>query len=813
MAKANIVIFVFFALAWATALSAPRRHFPHARGELVISDGSYSQKTTIIVSDKSNKAEIRAAEIIAENIGRILSQRAYPKVFTDEKYLKGEEIAISIGKNAKAPPPSPLLEDPSDAKTFIFDIGAGGVKILYPQHGDELRAACIFLEDFLGFAFLTPHEAAELPQGRRVSLKYGHFEVKPSFAAAVLDFPKSRREKIFAALVGNNNEATAYVHSPQIFLTKDVFKFSPELFASRNSRRISPEARPQVQPDFMNWDLPWFYARKADEFFLDKPSKRAFSVVPSDSDIYDDSSRTSDRVFGFYESERNYSNIVFEFTNSVADIMAKKHPDRYVFALAYGTHKEVPNFKLRENVILYVTADRYADFDAGAKSAADDLLRRWADSGVGALGIYDYNYGYAYPVPRYAPTLMADWLKRAHSAGARFYIGEFSPFYVYDAPKMWILRSLLKDVSLDARELEDKFFRLYYAESSEGAKEFFAEAERAWTQRRDIPRWLGYYKRESVCELFPPERVRKMDSAIRKAVSQAKTPSTKRRVKALKDAFDLSKLCIKTYLVKREISKNPLRTKEDALKFLSDAETLAYLNSAKKAASNGRSFSADGFSFGRAFMGKNSDPLPSKALELMKSGACSKEMLERLEKILGKKEFDKLLILRGKAPDFFDRDFSAPQDSAEGKLPKGWSRYSCSSQNATARIVEGSPVGEMEFSNIINGGVQKSIPCLPGRLYEFSAKLRGSFTGGAMCYFRMVFADNRGRHILSKTLEVQKLGSEAFPASLSEISPKDATTVSVGIFFVNLLHSDSARIESPKLRMFEAPPLDNVDKK
>ena len=810
MAKIHIVIFVFFALACMAAYASPRAGFPHAKGSLTLIDADYCNKLAILVSDKSNKNELRAAEIISENLSRLSKDSFKPKIFTSEKYLDGQETVLKIAKNTSSPKLSPRLDDVSDAKTFLYKIGQRNIEIIYPQYGDELRAAGIFLENFLGFRFFTPHEAPELPRERKISLRFGTFAIRPSYAAAVLDFPGTDREKTFLKIIGSSDEAAAYIHSPQVFLTPDVYLTRPDFFASQNFKRLSPKDYPQVQPDFMNFDLPWFYAQKADEFFRDNPSRRAFSVVPSDSDIYDDSSRTADRINGYYESLRNYSDVVFEFTNSVAYILSKRHPDRFVFALAYGNHKAVPNFKLYNNIIVYITSDRYANFDEKTKLSDEKLITQWSKSGIGALGLYDYNYGCAYPVPRYAPGLIADGIKNAYSCGAKFYLCEFSPFYAYDAPKMWIIRSLLSDVNADVRKLEDEFFRLYYAESSEPVKEFFAEAEKVWTSRKDKPRWLGYFRRESVCELFGNESIRKMDSAIKKALSLAETNKTKRRIMDLKEAFGLTKLCIKAYRTKREITKNPLETKSDALKFLNDAETLNFLNSAKENAARGKMFSDSGYYFGQAFLGRNSNPIESKAIQLMKNKSLSADsnIVNRLRKILGEEKFKKLSVLVSDAPDFFAKDFANPQSSSEGNLPKGWIRYACTSENAVARIDDNSPTA-LVFKNILNGGIVKTIPCLPERLYEFSSNITGNFTGGALCYLRMVFTDKKGKVLHAKTLEIPKLEGECFQASIAENSPKESSSVSVGIFFVNLLKGDFAKADKPSLKMFSPGALDS----
>jgi hypothetical protein len=81
---------------------------------------------------------------------------------------------------------------------------------------------------------------------------------------------------------------------------------------------------------------------------------------------------------GWFRGRPDFSNLVFGFTNRVAEDLARTHPDKYVGALAYYWCENAPDFPLEPNVIPFLTADRSQGYDEAFRAEEAALQRRWA---------------------------------------------------------------------------------------------------------------------------------------------------------------------------------------------------------------------------------------------------------------------------------------------------------------------------------------------------------------------------------------------------------------------------------------------------
>jgi hypothetical protein len=266
---------------------------------------------------------------------------------------------------------------------------------------------------------------------------------------------------------------------------------------------------------------------------LDKDPKRlSFSLSINDTDLYDESDATLAAVSParYFRHRPDYSPLVFGFTNAVAELVAKRHPDRWLPAYAYYWCENTPGFPIAKNIVPFLTADRsqwaYPEFAAEDKA----LIERWCRSGAGIVGVYDYFYGAPHLAPR--PTLYA--VKASipfhHRAGVRAFYAETYANWSLDGPKPWLAAKLLWDPTRDPEKLLEVYFREHWAEAAEPMRAFYAVAERTWQEQPGPPLWLRFYNDEDQAWIYPPARRTELRTHLDRAARLATSAAVKARV-------------------------------------------------------------------------------------------------------------------------------------------------------------------------------------------------------------------------------------------------------------------------------------------
>ena len=444
-----------------------------------------------------------------------------------------------------------------------FRAGKREAEINYANPDDAEAAVGEFAEKFLGVRVLAPPPLGIVRDG---SAKFAKAKASKKFSYSGRFFPQyDGASKFFAAANGKNDTYALSAHSLTRIVGAKTAAEHPEWLAMRRGKRVSFADTKQPQIDFLNPEVRKFAAEKTREFFEKHPDRKMFSVSYADAPNFDDTPQTAllrrpPTPHGYDD----YGNAVFAFTNAVANSAAAGYPDRLVAEIAYLYTENPPDFKMSPNTAIFLCTDRQNNFDESERRKDLELLEKWAKSGVGRLGIYDYNYGTPYFVPRGSPTLIADSLKYARRLGATLYVCESRPLWAYDAHKMYILAKLLKDANADAEMLRREFFKSYFGNAAESVGRFFETAENAWLSRRDKPTWLKLYKRESQAELLDADAIGKMESALAEAeLTKGTTQIERDRIREIRLAFDITKAFVDAYNLQKKLfarAPNPTPT-------------------------------------------------------------------------------------------------------------------------------------------------------------------------------------------------------------------------------------------------------------
>jgi hypothetical protein len=335
----------------------------------------------------------------------------------------------------------------------------------------------------------------------------------------------------------------------------------PEYFPEENRQRIVPPKNSSFwNPDLGREDVANHTAQAASAYFRRHPEQVSFAVGINDALIYGESPETLRWVYPpkWFRGRPDYSDLIYQFTNRVADKVNITNPGKYIGSLAYYWCEQIPNFPIRQNVIPFLTADRSQGYDQLFFQEEKDLQARWAKAGPKRLGLYDYLYGRGFLIPRYHPHLLADNLRHARRIGFTDYFAEVFPNWGLDGPQPWLVAQLLLDPEASVEGLLAEYFRRYFQEAADPMIRFFDICERQWLKQSGQSYWLKHFRNESQAALFPPAVCRALRKCLIEAKDLAKSPRVSKRVKLVSDAFGVTERFVAFQNAKESLSRKSL---------------------------------------------------------------------------------------------------------------------------------------------------------------------------------------------------------------------------------------------------------------
>ena len=412
-------------------------------------------------------------------------------------------------------------QPPQELSSIRIKSDSGNIEIEYPDESRAMNAVGIFLRKFCGMRFYAPGElGTHFKKKKNLSIPDGESEFKDAYFSIGFYAPTKdakRRGEVNRWLKLNGAHLTAgnFSHNLKNIFDEEFRRKHPEILARDSDGSIKYLA----QYDILNPTAAAQAAKKADEYFLEYPQAKMFSVGIDDFSEFDERPQTLAHNRGNFRGFPDYSNAVFEFSAKSAKLIAQKHPSKLVGCIAYLACENPPSFTLPGNLVPYFTTDRANYFDAKYKELDFKTLDAWGKTAK-TFGIYDYDYGSPYPFPREIGPAIAEGIARAHKAGARAYYAELNPVYAYDAKKCAEIFAEL-DLPLDpdaAKIAGEEFYKNLYGAAGKYVKEFFDTAQNAQFAKRaargDSARWLGLFKLECSAEIFDECDISEMEKML-----------------------------------------------------------------------------------------------------------------------------------------------------------------------------------------------------------------------------------------------------------------------------------------------------------
>ena len=509
-------------------------------------------RLVIVLSDKPGYETVAAGDLVrclTKATGASFEQVA-------EKDVKGRP-AIFVGAT-RAAAAAGVSTSGMDQHAFVIRARGGSLFIVGQDNQATATGVYFFLQRHVGVRWYTPLDIGEHIPSRPDLTVPDKLAEKPQAS-----WPSRRwtgTNQAYNSLWDRRNlmrqRYTGDAHALlNVLRPSGCYDKHPEWFPLLGGKRVPkpPDGNQRWQPCFANQGMADYVARKAIQFLNDHPERADYPLGINDSgadgycqcpacQAFDDPAKLT------FRGRPNYSNRVFTFMNRVAEIVSRKHPDKFLGCLAYDNCEEVPGFPVHPMIMPYLTNDRAHWWNKEFKAEDQDLLRRWGKA-VPQLGIYDYYNGSSYVVPRIFLGVSAEIAKFCHRVGVRAWYSGLYPIWGLDGCKPWLTSQLLWDVTQDPKELVDEYYTNFFGAARAPMKKYWDRAEELWMNQGGEARWFkGRYDIKQVDTFgFSPGVQRELRGYLNQAAKLADDDLTRRRVKLYSDGFRYTELHSRLY--------------------------------------------------------------------------------------------------------------------------------------------------------------------------------------------------------------------------------------------------------------------------
>lgn len=773
----------------------------------IIENGSCDME--IILPQNVHRSDAEAANTLAMEAAKLARGGNIKVSFFDDN--SRPKTKIFLKKSAKPQPPQEL-------SAIRIKSGCGNIEIEYPDESRAMNAVGIFLRKFCGMRFYAPGElGTHFDKKENLNIPDGEFEFRDAFFSVGFYAPTKdakRRGEVnrWLKLNGAHSIAGNFSHNLKNIFDEEFRRKHPEILARDSDGSIKHLA----QYDILNPAAAAQAAKKADEYFLEYPQAKMFSVGIDDFSEFDERPKTLAHKRGYFRGFPDYSNAVFEFSAKSAQLIAQKHPSKLVGCIAYLACENPPSFMLPGNLVPYFTTDRANYFDAKYKELDFKTLDAWGKSAK-FFGIYDYAHGSPYPFPWEIGSAVTEGIARAHKAGARAYYAELNPIYAYDAKKCAeIFAALENPENTDAAKIAgEEFYKNFYGRAGKYVKDFFDTAQNAQFAKRaargDPVRWLGLFKLESSVEIFDENDISEMENSLRLAKISATASGNKKyikRVESLELAFNFGKLCDREYRLKKKIfyRLNSCAATQEIMSLMAELRNLSNKKQAAlKAYESGGIYPAAMFT--ELLFTDNLNPSIQAAQYLLSKGVNKSD----ISGIFTEEEIQIALAANRKdCTDAFGGDGSfeniAINEANEQNFSNGkWILFECDYDGAKMKISKrAARTGKYgaEFAMCENSAISKSLKAYSGEIFVFEGYYRGRITPGTACYATIVFFDKDGKYLGRKSSLFNVSEGDRFLKFIcAAVAPENADSAMISLFASRMKDGDFLFVDDLSLKI------------
>lgn len=755
---------------------------------------------TILLPPNPDKEELLAAKLLSKNL-RLLGRG---KIFTTdipEYFTSGKTIRLK--RQTKPIDNSDILSRIKNESQSSILVLPERVDICYQKNP---RAAVGRFLKLLGYEFLAPGELGRiLPANKNITLPIQKIDFAPRYLSSYFymqSFIANRQDALdFFYANGMSPTFGDFGHNLHNIFTPSILKEYP-ILAPRVKKFASNKL---YQHDITNPVAAEIAANSALDFFNKNPDAKGFSLGISDTVNFDIRVPQNKKPNDFKYGYANYSDAYFKFVNDTAKIVAQTKPNKFLGTLSYLTTEAAPSFKLQPNIAVFCTTDHALYYDESFKKSDFKKLENWSQSGAKILGLYSYVYGSSYQIPRNIEYYEYQAINKAYENGFKFLFAESCANWPYDNFKIWLMLKLVSaSDNSSAPDSYDNlckdFFKKYYEESAPYALEFFNLSQSAYQNRKDYPKWLGLYMRNTSAELFPIELLNKMEATLLKAENSAIKKSTADKLFELRLEFEHTKAFCADYFAKKNIFTALFDTSNAPLLISNSVKAEKFSNLSAKVRDTFSKFPSSNITIANTFKPAY-DTLFLKDFKKFNTSD-----FELIKESLGDEKFDTLkqAATSPKNTIFFS-DFSYPDYSkyiaCVANFPPQFRAFTYPDKNASFCILE-SPQNKyrVRIANVNESEISAKKAAQAGNIYIFSAELNFQISISSNVKLEMVFTDQTGKILGRESASIAPL-NETKECALKIVgkAPENTKFIGFGLTASQVKGTEFVEIKSFKL--------------
>ena len=436
-----------------------------------------------------------AVRFLVDGVERITGRKLV--VVEEGAPVVGPQIHVGPTKYAKKVLGNALKQ--IDREGYILLSTPEGLVVCGGDAYGTVFAVSALLERYAGARWFFPDEMGKVfPQQERLVLAGVNWRDEPAYKSR--EIPGCEHTGLFnpAAVTrgvewqlwnGIRYGRYRFHHNLMYLLPASVYaKVHPEWYPVINGKRTVPEPGTESaswKPCLSAPGLVEEVARLVIAYFDAHPEEESFSIGQCDGGGWCEcdactklDGEDATRLWGDYSGR--YSRRVVIFGNRVAELVAKKYPDKTLGFLAYSNYIVPPEgLKMHPMLMPCITSTRDSYVDPEFRKRDEAITEGWGRM-ASKTGLYEYMYGVGLFVPRIYTGTIAGALRRAYAHGARGWFCEAFPNWGLDAPKLHALAKLLWNPDSDPDVLRKDFCDKLFGPAAGPMYDLFLLVEKAW---------------------------------------------------------------------------------------------------------------------------------------------------------------------------------------------------------------------------------------------------------------------------------------------------------------------------------------------
>jgi len=239
---------------------------------------------------------------------------------------------------------------------------------------------------------------------------------------------------------------------------------------------------------------------------------------------------------------------IFTYLNQVAEIVQKKHKNKYIVSMAYGPYKLPPKKISLNHMVIpqYTLWSAYLFANPQFRETNLNDIKSWKDAS-NKMGIYEYYVNGSWPgLPRVPVSLFAESIKELHNLGVDLYQVQSGDEFAINGINYYVAGKLLWNTSLDPQKILDDFYEKGFGKAGQYIKQYFERMEAAWKSAtiEGVDVSARTIEDTRILELYNPQLLEACSQDLTQAAEAAENEIYKERIEFIKKGLKYTQLTV-----------------------------------------------------------------------------------------------------------------------------------------------------------------------------------------------------------------------------------------------------------------------------